>query len=97
MKTCYYCGRELTPPPPKKHTHAPSTATKDHVVPRCRDGMPAGARRLKVDCCYECNQDKGSLTGEEYRMVLAFRSGLVPKADILFHAERIEDTKVWEQ
>jgi len=24
-------------------------------------------------------------------LVLAFRSGLVPKADILFHAERIED------
>ena len=75
----------------KKGVKTPRTMrTKDHVVPRCQDERPKGTRRVKVDACYGCNQDKGGLTLEEYRLIVAFRAGVQPMSDVLFNAEKLE-------
>jgi 5-methylcytosine-specific restriction endonuclease McrA len=47
------------------------SVTLDHVIPRSRGGSDHLSNL--VGSCAECNQDKGSLTGEEYEAVLAVR------------------------
>ena len=92
MNDCFYCGVEMTPTiKMKKGVKPPRTMkTKDHVVPRSKDGLPSGSCRVKVNACYGCNQDKGSLGLEEYRLVVAYRAGVQQKSDVLFNAERLE-------
>jgi 5-methylcytosine-specific restriction endonuclease McrA len=92
MKTCFYCGVELTPPPKlarhQKFIFPETTRTWDHQIPKSRGGHNIAHNR--VPCCQGCNVDKGGLTAEEYRVVVAFRNGLVQKPDVLFNAERLE-------
>jgi 5-methylcytosine-specific restriction endonuclease McrA len=73
--TCHYCGRAVVPPPPgRNHTtaEAPSLATLDHWVPRARGG--SWDLDNLVMACRPCNNDKHSLTGDEYLLVLAYRA-----------------------
>ena len=78
---CFYCGVEMTK----------DTKSKDHVKPRSRGG------KLKVPCCKPCNQLKGSLKLEEYRVLVAYRNGLIP-LDILqqvkFKGEELAEFEV---
>ena len=65
-------------------------STRDHIIPRIRGG--ANIPGNTVNACYECNQDKGRLTIEEYRLVIAFRRGLISKDAALgmrFEGEQI--------
>ena len=63
---CHYCGDPMIRMPNERKSF-----TLDHVIPRSR----GGSNHLSnlVGSCAECNQDKGSLTGEEYAAVLAVR------------------------
>jgi 5-methylcytosine-specific restriction endonuclease McrA len=63
---CYYCGDQMMRMPNERKSF-----TLDHVFPRSRGGTNHLANL--VGSCAECNQDKGSLTGEEYAAVLAVR------------------------
>jgi hypothetical protein len=68
---CFYCGGEMTAPR-KQGTQAGTARTMDHVTPRVRGGG------VKVPCCHDCNQRKGQLKLEEYRVLVAYRNGLIP-------------------
>jgi hypothetical protein len=64
--SCFYCGRDMT------DCTKDAIRTKDHVTPRSLGG------KLKVPCCLECNKLKGQLKLEEYRVIVAYRNGLIP-------------------
>lgn len=100
MLECFYCGREihdgrppkrgiidkLLPPPTNKDW---AFATRDHIIPKSRGG---GLDPTIVWCCMECNQEKGALTIEEYRVVKAFRYGYISRNlslldEFKFHGE----------
>ena len=55
---CLFCGD------PTSRQTGPNQSTIDHVIPRSRGGtnLPENAANL----CLTCNQDKGSLTMDEY-------------------------------
>lgn len=59
---CHYCGHKLSR---KNHTI-------DHVKPLAKGGKDK--KWNKVDACNTCNQEKGCLTVDEFRAVLAFRA-----------------------
>lgn len=92
MKRCFYCGIETTPALPHKRkekvAQPPTTRTWDHQIPKSRGGR--GLTHNCVIACQGCNVDKGGLTAEEYRVVVAFRNGIIKKPDVLFNAERLE-------
>jgi 5-methylcytosine-specific restriction endonuclease McrA len=67
IRHCFYCGRALSR----------TKATKDHMMPRSKGG--SNASRNIVDACKRCNCDKGCLTLDEFRIVMAFRQGVVKK------------------
>jgi len=71
---CFYCG-ELIPK---------NKITKDHLLPQSRGG---GAHGNLVKACKPCNGGKGSLTLEEYRLVIAYRKGMVGHAVMPFPGE----------
>lgn len=73
---CFYCGKPLSR---KKKT-------RDHMQPKSRNG--SGANRNIVDACRTCNQLKGCLTLEEFRLVIAYQKGLIGRAEMLFPGER---------
>lgn len=60
---CFYCGKKIKF----------AGATKDHVRPISKGGSKH--TNNLVWACFDCNQDKGNLLLEEYRVVLAFRKG----------------------
>lgn len=66
---CFYCGVML------RKTKGPDMATKDHVNPLSRGGKGLAN---KVPACHACNQLKGNLRLEEYRVLVAYRNGLIP-------------------
>lgn len=72
---CFYCDRQLTR----------TKKTRDHLQPKSRNG--SNAKNNIVDCCRECNNLKGCLTLEEFRVVIALRFGLVEKPKFLFPGE----------
>lgn len=72
---CFYCGKPLTR----------QKKTRDHMQPRSRQG--SSADRNIVDACRKCNNLKGCLTLEEFRLVVAFQKGLVKPAKMLFPGE----------
>lgn len=55
---CAYCGRKMVR---NTETHP----TRDHVIPRSKGG------RITVLCCLTCNQIKGDMMPDEWRL---FRS-----------------------
>lgn len=75
---CFYCGCLLV-----KHLHVvghpvpPNAWSLDHRKPKCRGGK--GLLHNKVPACYKCNLDKGSLTLEEYRVLMAYRANTFPQ------------------
>lgn len=80
---CYYCGKQVSR----------QKVTVDHVVPRSKGG--SNSSRNKVDACRPCNEAKGSLSIEEFRLVMAYRQGLVSPAEMLFPGEnRDEDASL---
>lgn len=56
--------------------------TRDHKVPKARGGLKSADNI--VTACLRCNTDKGTLTVEEYRLVLAHRRGLVPSCQGMY-------------
>jgi len=72
---CFYCGTALT----ASH-NAADQQTTDHLQPRHRGGHSVAANR--VDACRKCNLDKGGLTLEEYRVVVAYRRGVLRLAEL---------------
>lgn len=76
---CYYCGKILdTRRPVTGEKHFPDMATVDHLIPASRGGNKFSILNT-VDACFGCNTDKGRLTLDEYRLVIAFRRGLVSR------------------
>jgi 5-methylcytosine-specific restriction endonuclease McrA len=80
---CFYCGRSVrevkyqiyqTPPPDQR--------TRDHVIPACKGGAKL------VIACLGCNQDKKDLSLDEYRLIRAFRAGMIPLPEYKFAAEQ---------
>lgn len=71
---CFYCGTTLQKT--KGKTARSNGHTFDHVIPRC-----AGGTEL-VHSCYKCNQEKGRLTLQEYRLLVMYRRGLIRKDTI---------------
>ncbi len=72
---CFYCDRILSR----------RKKTKDHVIPKSRNG--SSARHNIVDACRDCNQSKGNLTIDEFRVVVAFRFGVVKRPKFRFPGE----------
>lgn len=74
---CPYCELPMLADQGSNHPRAPS---RDHVIPLSRGG-PDHLENI-VTCCRGCNEDKGKLTAEEYRAVLA---GLASRLDHMQH------------
>lgn len=91
MTKCFFCDCELTK---SKGGKKRNSWTKDHLIPRGRGGK--GLKNNTVDACRSCNADKGNLTLDEYRIVLAFRWNLLELPDFKFPgeiADNVNDTK----
>jgi 5-methylcytosine-specific restriction endonuclease McrA len=72
---CFYCDKQLSR----------QKKTRDHLTPKSRNG--SNRPNNIVDACRDCNQLKGSLTLEEFRVVIAFRFGVVQKPKFRFPGE----------
>jgi hypothetical protein len=72
---CFYCDKQLSR----------QKKTRDHLTPKSRNG--SNAPRNIVDACRDCNVLKGCLTLEEFRVVIAFRFGIVTKPRFKFPGE----------
>jgi hypothetical protein len=82
---CFYCDCEVVHIQPTRGRPMPkNAASRDHLTPVVRGGG-AGI----VLACEGCNIDKGQLTLEEYRLVVAFRKGSLKKASLRFPGEEI--------
>jgi 5-methylcytosine-specific restriction endonuclease McrA len=80
---CFYCGRRVHKWKQKMYERPPrDMITEDHVVPKSKGGTKT------VTSCFGCNQDKFSLSLDEYRVLKAFRAGLVPLPEYKFAAEQ---------
>lgn len=73
--SCFYCDRTLSR----------QKKTRDHVQPVSRNG--SNSPKNIVDACRQCNNLKGCLTLEEFRVVMAFRLGLVKNPRFKFPGE----------
>lgn len=79
---CFYCGRPVHSPVLKKHAVPPDDQrTRDHVLPASKGG------KNTVWACLGCNQTKRDLTLDEFRVLQAFRAGLIPLPAYKFAAE----------
>ena len=72
---CFYCDRMLSY----------SKKTRDHLTPRSRNG--SNQSNNIVNACRTCNCLKGQLTLDEFRMVIAYRHGLVDEPKFKFPGE----------
>jgi hypothetical protein len=79
---CFYCG---TPIGHAKKKDQLGQTTKDHLTPRCRNGSNLPWNIVKA--CKSCNQLKGCLNLEEFRLVIAYRKGFVKAATMRFYGE----------
>lgn len=79
-RRCPYCGLTMTRERGWNSQRAPS---RDHCIPLSRGG--ANTLANMIVCCRRCNEDKGSLTQEEYLAVLA---GLASRLDHITQARR---------
>lgn len=75
VKKCYYCGKKLS----RKNF------STDHKRPLSRGG--SDKKGNKVFACQKCNCLKGCLLLEEFRAVVAYSKGLLPKIDYKFAGE----------
>src|SRR5574337_2121518 len=72
---CFYCDKLLSR----------QRKTRDHMQPRSRNG--SNNPRNIVDACKPCNVLKGCLTLDEFRVVMAYRLGLLNAPDYKFPGE----------
>lgn len=79
-KPCPYCGITMHRDAGWNSPQAPS---RDHKIPLSRGGPDT--RENMIVCCRGCNEDKGSLTPEEY---IAVRAGIASRLDKIIHARR---------
>ncbi len=81
---CFFCGQSLRKYKGLGRQPFPKNSyTRDHLIPRSK----GGGYYDTVSACLGCNQDKKDLTLDEYRVVRAFRAGLLPVPDYRFAAE----------
>jgi len=71
---CFYCNCEIFKGS-RQHARKFPKHTWDHIIPKSRTGR--GQRGTIVPACLWCNSQKGNLTIEEYRVLLAFRYGWI--------------------
>lgn len=72
---CYYCGEPLLGRGHRSNKFPRGNRyTKDHVVPKAMGG---GGEGNYVAACEICNQEKGALSVDEYRAVVAMREGFL--------------------
>lgn len=93
MEKCYYCGKVMTRHPwVKGVVENFDQRTKDHIVPKILGGK--GKHNNTVICCFQCNVEKGMLSQQEFRAVLAFRQNkLWIKPLKVFHGEKFKPPK----
>lgn len=72
---CFFCDKQLSR----------KTRTRDHLQPKSRNG--SNARKNIVDACRDCNCLKGKLSLSEFRVVIAYRHGLVDEPKFRFPGE----------
>jgi hypothetical protein len=60
----------------------PDIKTKDHIVPQSQGGTKI------VTSCLGCNRDKKDLSLDEYRLIRAFRAGMIRLPEYKFAAEQ---------
>ncbi len=73
---CWYCGCELTAP--VGAGTMPTTATRDHIVPRSKGG--SNRAENIVAACRGCNNAKRTMSVEQYRTKLQTAAGGAPVA-----------------
>lgn len=76
-KQCPYCGVQMS------RDSLRLMPSRDHRIPRSRGGTHTPSN-ITI-CCRGCNEDKGSLTVEEY---MAVRAGLASRLDHIWNARR---------
>ena len=62
-KKCFWCHRQMVTGPKVRQNH-PLLATRDHVVPRCENGM--NGSRNEVWACQACNNVKGDMSVQQW-------------------------------
>jgi 5-methylcytosine-specific restriction endonuclease McrA len=77
---CPYCGVTMNR---DRGWNSPQAPSRDHRVPRSRGGTDRPENILV--CCRMCNEDKASLTTEEY---MAVRAGNASRLDHIWNAQR---------
>lgn len=78
VELCFYCGIRLI----RTGGKGKAARTKDHKQPRSRGGSWQSTNIVLA--CWPCNIEKGKLTVDEYRAVLAFRRGLLKVGKEMF-------------
>jgi len=73
---CFYCDKQLSR----------QKKTRDHLTPKSRNG--SNRPNNIVDACRDCNNLKGCLTLEEFRVVIAFRFGVIERPKFKFPGEQ---------
>lgn len=77
---CYYCGSALLGRGRKSKFYPKDhRATLDHVIPKAAGGR--GEDNF-VAACQACNEEKGCLSVDEFRAVVAVREGILKPEDI---------------
>lgn len=63
---CFFCGTRLTKRGGRNRhgQHIKTSATRDHLIPKTRGG--GNSYENIVDACFRCNNEKGSMTLDEY-------------------------------
>jgi hypothetical protein len=80
---CFYCGRAVwTWKYQSKVDPPPDIRTRDHIVPQSQGGTKI------VVACLGCNRDKKDLSLDEYRLIRAFRAGMIQLPEYKFAAEQ---------
>lgn len=81
QERCFYCDTLLVRfiSNRKHRLNPPNGHTRDHLTPSCR-----GAGKGTVACCCKCNNDKGMLTLDEYRVVRAYREAKDEQAYVVY-------------
>jgi 5-methylcytosine-specific restriction endonuclease McrA len=86
MRRCYYCNVVLVrydqPSPRRKNvTVPPNGRTRDHLIPKVRGGKAVPDNT--VNCCVNCNQDKGRLTSNEFKAIMMYRQGMIGDDELI--------------
>jgi 5-methylcytosine-specific restriction endonuclease McrA len=70
---CFYCG--VSTVSGKGAAKKENGLTKDHMIPKSRGGKKLSNNI--IGSCVKCNREKGCLTYEEFRVVMALRKNYI--------------------